>query len=30
MNQLLPCLNNYDSFKLFEETLNDDHNNAGK
>jgi hypothetical protein len=30
VNQLLPCLNNYASFKLFAETLNDDHNNAGK
>jgi hypothetical protein len=30
VNQLLPCLNNYDSFKLVAETLNDDHNNAGK
>jgi hypothetical protein len=30
VNQLLPCLNNYASFKLFAETLNDVHNNAGK
>jgi hypothetical protein len=30
VNQLLPCLNNYASFKLFAETLNDDHINAGK
>jgi hypothetical protein len=30
VNQLLPCLNNYASFKLIAETLNDDHNNAGK
>jgi hypothetical protein len=30
VNQLLLCLNNYGSFKLFVETLNDDHNNAGK
>jgi hypothetical protein len=30
VNQLLPCLNNYGSFKLFIEILNDDHNNAGK
>ena len=30
VNQLLPCLNKYGSFKLFVETLNDDHNNAGK
>jgi hypothetical protein len=30
LNQLLLCLNNHDSFKLFAETLNDDHNNAGK
>jgi hypothetical protein len=30
VNQLLPCLNNYASFKLFAETLNDDHNNARK
>jgi hypothetical protein len=30
VNQLLPCLNNYGSFKIFLETLNDDHNNAGK
>ena len=30
VNQLLPCLNNYGSFKIFVETLNDDHNNAGK
>jgi hypothetical protein len=30
VNQLFPCLNNYGSFKLFVETLNDNHNNAGK
>ena len=30
VNQLLPCLINYASFKLFVETLDDDHNNAGK
>jgi hypothetical protein len=30
VNQLLPCLNNYASFKLFAETLNDDHIKAGK
>jgi hypothetical protein len=30
VNQLFPCLNNYGSFKLFVETLSDNHNNAGK
>jgi hypothetical protein len=30
VNQLLQCLNNYASFELFVETLNDDHNNAWK
>jgi hypothetical protein len=30
MNQLLLCLNNYASFKLFAETLRDNHNSAGK
>jgi hypothetical protein len=30
VNQLLPCLNNYASLKLFAETLSDDHNNAEK
>jgi hypothetical protein len=30
VNQLLSSLNNIPILKLFAETLNDDHNNAGK
>jgi hypothetical protein len=30
VNQLLPCLNNYSSFKLFAEIVNDDHIKEGK
>jgi hypothetical protein len=30
VNQLLPCLNNYASFKKLYKALNDDDNNAGK
>jgi hypothetical protein len=30
VNRLLPCLNNYASFKKIHKALNDDENNAGK